>query len=89
MNNLYGAAWTTLTILLVLIAYVFASRSRRKPEIISQSMLLYRFNSGKKYSRKIVNRTQSKIHHDKTNVKVIILDDNAYWIKDNIFIKHH
>jgi hypothetical protein len=50
-------------------------------------MLLHRFNSGKKYSRKIINKTQSKMHHDKTNVRVIILDNDAYWIKDNIFYK--
>ena len=85
MNNWYGAAGLTLTILLVLFTYVFASRDKSKPSIVSQSMLLYRFNSGKKYSRKITNKTQSKIHHDKTNVKVIILDSQAYWIKDNIF----
>lgn len=87
MNNFYGAAWATITILLALGVYVVASRSRGRPEIISQSMLLYRFNSGKKHSRKIVNKTQSKMHYDRTNVKVIILDDNAYWIKDNIFYK--
>ena len=87
MNNWYGAAGLTITILLVLFTYVFASRSSSKPQIMSQSMLLYRFNYGKKYSRKMINRTQSKMHYDKTNVKVIILDNQAYWIKDNIFYK--
>ena len=87
MNNWYGAAGLTITILLVLFTYVFASRSGSKPQIMSQSMLLYRFNSGKKYSRKMINKTQSKMHYDKTNVKVIILDNQAYWIKDNIFYK--
>lgn len=87
MNNWYGAAGLTITILLVLFTYVFTSRSNNKPQIISQSMLIYRFNYGKKYSRKIMNKTQSKMHHDKTNVKVIILDNQAYWIKDNIFYK--
>ena len=88
MNNWYGAAGLTITILLVLFTYVFASRSSSKPQIMSQSMLLYRFNYGKKYSRKMINRTQSKMHYDKTNVKVIILEDQqAYWIKDNIFYK--
>ena len=86
MNNWYGAAGLTITILLVLFTYVFASRSSSKPQIMSQSMLLYRFNYGKKYSRKMINRTQSKMHYDKTNVKVIILDNQAYWIKDNIFL---
>jgi hypothetical protein len=87
MNNWYGAAGLTVTILLVLFTYVFASRDKNSTHIISQSMLLYRFNMGKKYSRKIINRTQSKKHYDKTNVKVIILDNQAYWIKDNIFYK--
>ena len=27
------------------------------------------------------------MHHEKTNVKVIILDNQAYWIKNNIFYK--
>jgi hypothetical protein len=87
MNNWYGAAGLTITILLVLATYVLASKSKSKTQIVSQAMLLHRFNYGKKYSRKVTNRTQSKIHYDKTNVKVIILDNQAYWIKDNIFYK--
>jgi hypothetical protein len=87
MNNLYGAAGLTLTILLVLFTYVFASRSNKSTPIVSQAMLLYRYNGTKKYSRKLVTKTQSKMHHDKTNVKVIILDNQAYWIKNNIFYK--
>ena len=87
MNNLYGAAGLTLTILLLLVAYVFVSRPKSNTQIISQAMLLHRFNLGKKYSRKVINKTQSKMHYDKTNVKVIILDNQAYWIKDNIFYK--
>ena len=27
------------------------------------------------------------MHYDKTNIKVIIFDNNAYWIKDNIFYR--
>jgi hypothetical protein len=50
-------------------------------------MLLHRYNGTKKNSRKLVTKTQSKMHYDKTNVKVIILDNQAYWIKDNIFYK--
>lgn len=30
-------------------------------------------------------QTQSKIHNSKTNIKVIFMEDQAYWIKDNIF----
>jgi hypothetical protein len=88
MNSSYVAIGLTLTILLVFITYVFASRSRViKHEIISQSMLLSRYSNAKKYSRKLNTNTQSKKHFDKTNVKVIIVDNQAYWIKDNIFYK--
>jgi hypothetical protein len=87
MNNLYGAIGLTISMLLILSVYIFLSKPKNKNQIISQAMLLHRFNYGKKYSRKIMNRTQSKMHHDKTNVKVIILDNQAYWIKDNIFYK--
>lgn len=87
MNNWYGAAGLTITILLVLFTYVFASRTKESAPIVSQSMLLHRYNGTKKYSRKLNKKTQSKMHHDKTNVKVIILDNQAYWIKDNIFYR--
>lgn len=50
-------------------------------------MLQYRYSNRKNNSRKIKVRTQSKLHYDKTNIKVIILDNDAYWIKDNIFYK--
>lgn len=30
-------------------------------------------------------QTQSKIHSSKTNIRVIVMEDQAYWIKDNIF----
>lgn len=87
MNNWYGAVGLTITILLVLFVYTLGLRHRDRPQIISQSMLLYRYTNGKKYSRKIISKTQSKNHYDKTNVKVIIVDSHAYWIKDNIFYK--
>lgn len=34
---------------------------------------------------KVNKKTQSKLHDSKTNIKVIIMDNQAYWIKDNIF----
>ena len=37
-----------------------------------------------KFMVKIPDR-QSSRHEEKTNVKVIILDNTAYWIKDNLF----
>jgi hypothetical protein len=87
MNNWYGAVSITLTILLVFLTYFIASRSNNKPQIVSQAMMLYRYSNGKKYSRKLASKTQSKNHYEKTNVKVIILDNQAYWIKNNIFYK--
>jgi len=30
-------------------------------------------------------KTQSKMHNSKVNIKVIIMDNQAYWIKDNAF----
>jgi hypothetical protein len=87
MNNLYGAVGVTITILLVMATYVFASKSKNRSEIVSQSMLLYRYNSAKKYSRRLRAKRQSTNHYDKTNIKVVIVDNNAYWIKDNIFYK--
>lgn len=30
-------------------------------------------------------RSQSEIYNDKINIKVLIMDDLAYWIKDNVF----
>ena len=29
--------------------------------------------------------SQSKIHSEKYMIKVMVLEDNAYWVKDNIF----
>lgn len=30
-------------------------------------------------------KSQSEVHNDKVNIKVLIMDDLAYWIKDNVF----
>jgi hypothetical protein len=88
MNNLYGAIGTT--VMLALLVYVYILRAKVNnisTPIISQSMLQYRYSNGKTKSRKLKTRSQSKIHYDKTNIKVIIFDNSAYWIKDNIFYK--
>lgn len=88
MNNLYGAIGITITMLLLFYIYMLRNKLKNnKPVIISQSMLHYRYSNGKRKSRKLKPGSQSRIHYDKTNVKVIILDNNAYWIKDNIFYR--
>lgn len=35
--------------------------------------------------KKPEKQTQSKMHSSKTNIRVIVMEDQAYWIKDNIF----
>ena len=88
MNNLYGAIGITGIFLLIFYIYVLRSRvSKMRPEIISQSMLQYRYSNRKKNTRRLKVNSQSKIHHDKTNIRVIIFDNDAYWIKDNIFYR--
>jgi hypothetical protein len=88
MNSIYGAATATASLFILLIIYLRINKKSNKPtEIISQSMLQYRYSTRKKNSRKLNTRTQSKVHYDKTNIKVIIFDSQAYWIKDNIFYR--
>jgi hypothetical protein len=88
MNSIYGAATTTASLFILLIIYLRINKKSKKPaQIISQSMLQHRYSSRKKNSRKLNTRTQSKVHYDKTNIKVIIFDSQAYWIKDNIFYR--
>jgi hypothetical protein len=88
MNNIYGVIGTTVTVLLLFYIYLLKIKLKKKNNIIvSQSMLQYRYSTRKSYARKLKVRTQSKNHYDKTNVRVIIFDNNAYWIKDNIFYK--
>jgi hypothetical protein len=88
MNNLYGAIGITVTTLLLFYIYILKNSIKNHKEvIISQSMLQYRYSTRKKNSRKFNAKSQSKVHYDKTNIKVIIFDNDAYWIKDNIFYK--
>jgi hypothetical protein len=88
MNNIYGAIGTTVAILLVIYIFVLRNsiKNNRLP-IISQSMLHYRYSDANKRYKRMKSRTQSKARYDKNNIKVIIFDNDAYWIKDNIFYK--
>jgi hypothetical protein len=88
MNSLYGAIGTTVVVVLLFCMYLMLTRkTNNKPMIVSQSMLQYRYSNRQQKSRKLNVRSQSKVHHDKTNIRVIIVENNAYWIKDNIFYK--
>lgn len=87
MNNIFGAAGITLAVLLFLFAYTIYNRPKKneEPLIISQSMILQRYVQNKQYGKNLKIKTQSRKYHEKMNIKVIIVDDNAYWVKDNIF----
>jgi hypothetical protein len=87
MNNIFGAAGITLALLLFLFAYTIYSRPRDSEEtfIVSQSMILQRYVQNKQYGKNLKIKTQSRNYHEKMNIKVIIVDENAYWVKDNIF----
>jgi hypothetical protein len=87
MNNIFGAAGITLAVLLFLFAYTIYNRPKKneEPFIISQSMILQRYVQNKQYGKNLKIKTQSRKYHEKMNIKVIIVDDNAYWVKDNIF----
>lgn len=88
MNNLYGAIGTTIVIVLLFCLYLILNKKTRdKPIIVSQSMLQYRYSNRQKNSRKLNVKSQSKVHHNKNNIRVIIVENSAYWIKDNIFYK--
>lgn len=86
MNSALGAGLTSAIMLLFLSVYIIKSRLNSKsPQIVSQAMLQHRFSGGNRYSRKFNRKSQSKNHDKETNVRVIIVDGQAYWIKDNIF----
>jgi hypothetical protein len=88
MNNLYGVIGATGLVLLFFYIYLLHNKiNNQRPEIISQSMLHYRYSNRKNNSRKLNTKSQSKNHHNETNIKVIIFDKYAYWIKNNIFYK--
>lgn len=86
MNGALGAGLLSIVMLLLLSVYIIRLRlNSRKTQIISQAMLQHRFSNRNKYSRKFNAKSQSKNHEKETNVRVIIVDNQAYWIKDNIF----
>jgi hypothetical protein len=85
MNNLLGALALTVPLLLI-IGYVVFFRNREVYEpMMTQSMLHNQYSMQKKYIEKVNRKSQSKIRKAKENVRVIIVEDTAYWIKDNAF----
>lgn len=57
----------------------------QKIQVVSQAQLHHRFYDKIKQKRKL--KTQSQKHFKETNVRVIIVDNEAFWIKNNIFYK--
>jgi hypothetical protein len=62
----------------------------KKKTIYTQSEILNTIRTYAEYKPEIikfnkVKRSQSEIHNDRINIKVLIMDDTAYWIKDNVF----
>ncbi len=85
MNNVYGALALTIPLLLV-IGYVVFFRNRAVYEpMMTQSMIHNQYSVRRKHIEKINRKSQSKIRQEKENVRVIIVENEAYWIKDNTF----
>lgn len=88
MNDLLGASLLTVAMIVVLSAYVFIMRKHSKRrQIVSQAMLHHRYSGAQKYKRRLKTKTQSRKHQEKTTTNVIVVDNEAYWIKNNIFYK--
>jgi hypothetical protein len=87
MNNIYGALGLT-SVLLLIIGYVVFFRSRTETErIMTQAMIHHNYSVRKKHIEKLNKKSQSKIRQEKQNVKVIVVQNEAYWIQDNAFYK--
>jgi hypothetical protein len=61
----------------------FSSRQLKQSQS-NRHYLLFLFNLYEE-TKKPPKKTQSRLHEEKTNIKVIIMEDQAYWIKDNVF----
>ncbi len=85
MNNLYGALALTVPLLLIIGYIVFFKKKTVYEPMMTQSMIHNQYSMRKKYIEKINKKSQSKIRQEKENVRVIIVENEAYWIKDNGF----
>jgi predicted ribosome-associated RNA-binding protein Tma20 len=85
MNNIYGALVLTVPLLLVIGYIVFFRNKTVYEPMMTQSMIHNQYSKQRKYIEKINKKSQSKIRQEKENVKVIIVENTAYWIKDNAF----
>ena len=85
MNNIYGALALTVPLLLVIGYIVFFRNKTVYEPMMTQSMIHNQYSKQRKYIEKINKKSQSKIRQEKENVRVIIVEETAYWIKDNAF----
>ena len=85
MNNLYGALALTVPLLLIIGYIVFFKKEKVYEPMMTQSMIHNQYSKQRKYIEKINRKSQSKIRQEKENVRVIIVENEAYWIKDNGF----
>jgi hypothetical protein len=85
MNNLYGALALTVPLLLVIGYIMFFKKGSVYEPMMTQSMIHSQYSKQRKYIEKINRKSQSKIRQEKENVRVIIVENEAYWIKDNAF----
>ena len=82
---MYGALALTVPLLLI-IGYIVFFRSREEYEpMMTQSMIHNQYSMRKKYIERINRKSQSRIRQEKENVRVIIVENEAFWIKDNAF----
>jgi Flp pilus assembly protein TadB len=85
MNSVYGSLALTSIILFASAVLFYMQRNTKKIHIVSQAELHHRFYDKKRQKRII--KTQSQNHFKETNINVIIVDNEAFWIKNNIFYK--
>lgn len=85
MNNIYGSLILTVIILFASVIFFYVQKTPKRVQAISQAQLHHRFYDKTQQKRRI--KTQSQNHFKETNVKVIIVDNEAFWIKNNIFYK--
>jgi hypothetical protein len=85
MNSLYGALALTVPLLLIIGYIVFFKKEKVYEPMMTQSMIHNQYSKQRKYIEKINRKSQSKIRQEKENVRVIIVENEAYWIKDNGF----
>jgi len=91
MDYLVGF-WLALTFMSVLVWYI----TNHRVDTVERNNKLIRYSQSHVHSlvsplippdltKKKQPKTQSRKHEDSTNIRVIIMDSKAYWIKDNVF----